>query len=773
MYRIFVKGAVQGVGFRPTVYRIASKLDINGYVRNVGSGEVEIVVDKNAEEFVNLITKNAPVLARIEKVVVEEADITLDRHGFHIIESSESTSNEDLSLPPPDMATCPQCVSELKRREDRRYGFAFISCTDCGARFTVLRKLPFDRNNTSFSEFPLCEECENEYRDMDNRRYYAQTIACKECGPNYQLLMKGRKITGVNGIRKAAEMLDEGKLIAIKGLGGYHIACITDDDVVARLRKLLKRPQQPFAVMARDVECAKKIAFMNDMEEEALQSPQRPILILKKRNKDDLQEVAPGLNTVGVMLPYAPVHHLLFQYMKSELIVMTSANMPGEPMHTDERITHEIKLDGYLTHNLKIENRCDDSVMKIVANRKMFIRRSRGFVPQPINIEARADAVACGAELYNAFCVVKNGNAFMSQYIGDTSKFKTYNEFFKKSLEFFTALLKPEVKAVICDLHPLYNTSNFARELSSKLNARLFQIQHHFAHGLSVMAERKLSRAIAIVCDGTGYGFDGKAWGGEVLLIDFDKLRFQRVGHIKEFALIGYDLAARYPLRVLYSLLYPDVPPEFIEEYACYMKNSEIFNLFEKQMRSKAGIAYSTSAGRVMDAVSALLKICFERTYEGEPAMKLESVAERRQLDIKPKIEVVRENSKFSHVYMHDGFKASACRSHVLEVSPFVHELFEKFIHAHEEKSKLAYEAIAYLADGLSEIALKYARKYDMPVVLSGGVMANSHFVERAVTIFKEHEIDVFLNEKVACGDNGIALGQAYLARCIGDGKNG
>ncbi len=773
MHRIFIKGAVQGVGFRPAVYRIAKKLGLNGYVRNVGSGEVEIVIDGKAGDFIHELKNSLPPLARIDDMTVEETDSKIDHEGFKIVESSDGKKS-GLSLPPPDTAVCELCRAELMSEDDRRHGYPFISCTACGPRFTILRRLPMDRENTSLARFKLCEKCEKEYKSVEDRRYYAQTIACSECGPNYTLITPDRKISGWEGIRKACKMLDHGKILAIKGVGGYHIACITQEDVVKRLRRILKRPQQPFALMVRDMECVKKLVRLKRREEDTLISSQRPIVVLKKRNPRILDHIAPGLDTLGIMLPYAPVHHLLFDSLENDALIMTSANMPGEPMYIDEEIMKNLRVDAYLIHNLKIENRCDDSVIKSIPSGMIFVRRSRGFVPEPIPIESGLDCISTGAELYNSFCVVKEKNAFLSQYIGDTEKFRTYEQFFKPSVEFFFRVLKPEVRAVICDLHPLYNTSRFAEKISKRLKVSLFRVQHHFAHGLSVMAEYNLKEAVAIVCDGTGYGFDGKSWGGEVLSIDFEKNRFMRLGHIEEFALIGGDLAAKYPLRVLYSLLYPGLPERFEEEYSNYLRDGESFQIFERQLKSGIGVSYSSSAGRVMDAVSSLLKICFERTYEGEPAMKLESMAERCDVEFKPEIKKVSEKSAFSSIYVNEDFDANKRSTHVLKVSKFVGDLSERFLDGGEPKSRLAYQAIAYVADGLGEIARKYAEMYDLPIVVSGGVAYNEYFIERLLNIARDHNIRIFFNRKVAAGDNGIALGQAYLSRFLrGDELHG
>ena len=377
MYRITVRGIVQGVGFRPFVYRLAKSMNLKGYVKNTGTGCVEIVIDRNVDEFIRRLKDEKPPIAEIHEVEVEEIP-NLDFNDF-VIEKSGGKKG-GLSLPPPDVALCKFCLEELFDPKNRRYLYPFISCTDCGPRFSVAIKLPYDRENTTFNEFPLCDECQKEYWNVLDRRYYAQSIVCPKCGPNYELIHNDRIIKGLDAIIKTAKLIDEGKMVAIKGIGGYHIACKTDDDVVFKLREKLGRPQQPFAIMARNLEVVRKVAYVSEDEEREMTSYIRPITVLKKKNPEDFFAVAPYLDTIGVMLPYSPLHYILFNYLKSDFIVMTSANKPGEPMYIDDGV-FSLELDAYLRHNLKIHNRVDDSVIKFVGRRRLIIRRSRGFVP--------------------------------------------------------------------------------------------------------------------------------------------------------------------------------------------------------------------------------------------------------------------------------------------------------------------------------------------------------------------------------------------------------
>ncbi|WP_457549456.1 carbamoyltransferase HypF [Archaeoglobus sp.] len=750
MYRITVRGIVQGVGFRPFVYRLAKSMNLKGYVKNTGTGCVEIVIDRNVDEFIRRLKEEKPPIAEIHEVEVEEIS-DLNFNDF-VIEKSGGKKG-GLSLPPPDVALCKFCLKELFDPKNRRYLYPFISCTDCGPRFSVAIKLPYDRENTTFNEFPLCDECQKEFWNVLDRRYYAQSIACPKCGPQYELIYNDKIIKGIDAIIEAAKLIDEGKMIAIKGIGGYHIACKTDDDVVFKLREKLGRPQQPFAVMARNLEVVRKVAYVSEDEEREMTIYIRPITVLKKKNPDEFFAVAPYLDTIGVMLPYSPLHYILFNYLKSDFIVMTSANKPGEPMFIDDGV-FSLELDAYLRHNLKIHNRVDDSVIKFVGRRRLIIRRSRGFVPKVIEIKGCLDGLAVGAELYNSITLVKDGKAIVSQYIGNTSNFRTFNEFFKRTVDFFTNFIDLKPKFIACDLHPLYNTTNFAEKLSRKLNIPLYKVQHHFAHALSVMAERGLDKAVAITVDGVGYGFDGTIWGGEILLIDFERGIFKRVGRLERFRLIGGDLATKYPLRVLFSLLYKAKRLDLLDGYEKHLRKGESFELFESF--HEIGIA-TTSMGRVLDAVSAMLEICFERTYEGEPAMKLESVVEPFECDVKPKIETVIEDSIYSKPYVDEEFSVKSDCVKVIRISDFIANCMEEYLDG-ESKGRIAYKVMKYLAEGFAKIV----RDYDYPVVASGGVCFNSYFIP----LIEEH-VDVYVNEKVACGDNGISFGQAYLGKFL------
>jgi hydrogenase maturation protein HypF len=463
------------------------------------------------------------------------------------------------------------------------------------------------------------------------------------------------------------------------------------------------------------------------------------------------------------MLPYAPVHHILFRYLNADFIVMTSANLPGEPMYIDNGV-FKLPVDAVLRHNLKINNRIDDSVIKFVGRRRMIIRRSRGFVPKAFSFDADVNAIAFGAELYNSIALLKDRKAIVSQYIGNTSNFKTYNEFFKKAVEFFTSFINMDkIDLVICDAHPLYNTSLFAQKFAEEKGAKLVRMQHHFAHAMSVMAEKGLNKAVAIAVDGVGYGFDGSVWGGEVLHIDFEKQDFRRIGRIETIKLIGGDLAAKYPLRVLFSTVYEHLGDYgVLEPYKKYLRKGESFELFAKQLEDNIAVAKASSTGRVLDACSAMLELCFERTYEGEPAMKLEAAVKESDPYYKPDIVSSREKSVYSSPYIADEFTAKEGDVKVLKVSPVICNALERYLNG-EDKGAIAYQILDYLARGLAEIAASAAKAGY--VVMSGGVAFNSYLTPLVEKYLKKEGIKLYVNEQVAAGDNGISFGQLYISK--------
>ncbi|NJE54992.1 carbamoyltransferase HypF [Thermococcus sp. 21S9] len=753
-YRIHVQGIVQAVGFRPFIYRIAHEHNLRGYVKNLGDAGVEIVVEgreEDIEAFIEDIYRKKPPLARVDRLEKKEIPPQgFDR--FYIEKSSKGGSGGD-SIIPPDIAICEDCLRELFDPTNKRYMYPFIVCTNCGPRFTIIEDLPYDRENTTMKEFPMCDFCESEYKDPLNRRYHAEPVCCPVCGPSYRLYTSdGEEITG-DPLRKAAELIDKGYIVAIKGIGGIHLACdATREDVVAELRRRTFRPQKPFAIMADSLETVKSFAYVSNEEEEELTSYRRPIVTLRKREPFPLPEnLAPGLHTIGVMLPYAGTHYILFHWSKTKVYVMTSANYPGMPMVKDnDRAFEELKdvADYFLLHNRKILNRADDSVIRFVDGRRAVIRRSRGFVPLPIEIPFNYRGLAVGAELMNAFGVAKNGKVYPSQYIGNTGKVEVL-EFMREAIEHFKRILRvKEFDLIVADLHPSYNTTKLAMELANELNVELLQVQHHYAHIASVLAEKNLESAVGIAVDGVGYGTDGNTWGGEVLYLGYEDV--ERLAHIDYYPLPGGDLASYYPLRALMGILSKVYSVEELEgviRKCCpkaigSLKYGEVeFSVALNQLAKGINLAYASSTGRVLDALSVLLNVAYRRHYEGEPAMKLESFAMKGKNDLKFEVPVEGELLK-------------------------VEELFVQALDVLEKASPadIAYSVHLALARAFAGVAIEKAKEFGVKdVVMSGGVAYNELIVKTVRKAVEASGLKFHVTTEVPRGDNGINVGQAFL----------
>ncbi|HEX7467331.1 MAG TPA: carbamoyltransferase HypF, partial [Methanobacterium sp.] len=518
--KILVQGIVQGVGFRPTVYRIAKGMNINGYVRNLGN-IVEIVIEgqkHDINEFITNLNENKPPISKISSLTIEWLDHHIDAefNDFKILESSENFSGS--SVIPPDIATCKNCLDEVFKDPDRRNKYPFIACTDCGPRFTVISSIPYDRIRTSMNNFPLCEECEAEYKDPEDRRYHAEATCCPVCGPEV-FLYREKNIESKNPIKKAARLIDSGNILAIKGIGGTHLVVKTTEDYpVNELRKRLGRYNQPFACMSKDVNTIKTFAEVSILEKNVLESRRRPIVVLNKNDNYMLSPiVSPELHNLGVMLPYSALHHLLFSYTNEPAYIMTSANIPGEPMLIENReITSKLNgiADCYLLHNREIVNRCDDSVVRFRGNEMAFIRRSRGYVPEPYDfsdITEDLNVLALGPEIDVTFSLLKDGKCYVSQHIGDTTKYETFR-YLQKAVDHMMAITKTgNIDVVACDLHPMFFTTKLAEEMSKEFESDILRVQHHHAHAAALCVDNDIEEVICIAADGVGYGDDGTA----------------------------------------------------------------------------------------------------------------------------------------------------------------------------------------------------------------------------------------------------------------------
>ncbi len=742
---VVIKGVVQGVGFRPFVYRLAKRFGLRGYIRNLGDS-VEVYVHRESPEFIAALKKEKPPLAEIESIEIIRGE-EKEYSEFSILESSSGKASG--SSLPPDLAICDTCLKEIFDSRDRRYLYPFTVCTDCGPRFSIIEALPYDRTNTSMKSFKLCRHCLDEYTSPESRRFKAEPTACGECGPSYELYRGSEKSNG-NPIRKAAELLEESRILAIKGVGGTHLACLaTSSRAVKEMRRRLGREKKPFAVMVRDIKAARKLVFIGKEEETLLESRERPILLLKKRVSEISELVAPQLHTLGVMLPYAGVHYLLFNYMNSPTLVMSSCNAPGEPMASERKDVLKLGFHDYaLLHNRRIVNRIDDSILRVVRGRRAFIRRSRGYVPGAVSLKRSGpDVLSLGAEENVTACFLVGKKAYLTQYIGKTTSPSTL-EFLEGSVKRMKALSGAyEIEAIACDLHPGFQTTQLAEALAEEQGLELFKIQHHEAHIAGVAAEKGIEEGIGIALDGFGYGYSGEAWGGEIFF--FSGSDFNRAGSMKSFPLIGGDSAVRNPLRITAGLLLGELEEEEVNEAltALGMESFEV-EILLKQWNKNFNVFQCSSFARVLDAVSALLGVCRERTYEGEPAMKLESFAHgvRPELDMPVMFEREGKIEVFNSAKL-----LKACLD---------------YLNSGESREKIAASAQKALATGMAGLAAVKAQDYGVKdIVLSGGVAYNEVVVGEIENVFNQQGLRLSLNENVARGDNGLSLGQSYLAR--------
>ena len=763
--RIRICGIVQGVGFRPFVHRTAIEHSLSGYVLNCGRG-VEIMVtgnDSEIERFLSALQTKNPPLSKIYSI--KTTRVPGKNFRDFMIKTSQKHIGAGSSIIPPDTGICDDCLQELFDPTNRRYLYPFTVCTNCGPRYTTVYDLPYDRGKTTMIDFPLCDACDIEYRSPEDRRYHAQPTCCPACGPKIRLYDRKQELIkeGDGAIKAAAAHLDRGAIVAIKGDGGIHIAAAaTDDAALTTLRKRLGRSGQPFAVMAEHPDVVKEFAVVSQIEEGLLSDCRKPIVILEKGENYTLSEqIAPFLHNIGVMLPYSPIHHLLFHYGIESAYVMTSANLPGLPMAISTREAFSEMngvVDYYLLHNRRIANRTDDSVVRVVGNRQVFIRRSRGYVPEPITLPFTvAPTIGVGAELQSAVAIADDRHAYISQHIGNTEKIETlrYHNEVVCHLEKLTGIT-PVVYA--CDLHPLFNTTKYAEDAVSGSDMPLVRVQHHHAHLASLMADNRLlidSRIIGIALDGVGYGTDGTVWGGEIMEVDYHG--FVRHASLKSQPMPGGDLAAYYPSRMVLGMLYDVLDERALRNLDLWFKYGEDERtVVLRQLAGGINISHTTSMGRVLDAVAALLGICYHRSYEGEPAMKLESVARRGSGSGSgsdagaPTIPVVFSGD-------------------VLDTSQILSGVYELMGGGRYSRADLAYAAEDALARGVADAALRAAAKTGIDVVgLSGGVAYNDHIVRRIRQVIEDTGCVFITHKRVPCGDGGVSLGQAVVAGVAG-----
>ncbi len=758
---IHVTGVVQGIGFRPFIYRLAHRLGLKGYVLNLGDAGVEIVVEGEKERidfFCDAIKKEKPALSRIEKFQIKWTPFAGDFDSFIIRRSSKKKGSPKGAVFPPDIAICNDCRKDIFDKNSRRYNYPLISCTNCGPRFSVIESLPYDRERTSMKEFPLCESCVKEFTDPTTRWLNAQTMACPICGPHVSLYGKnGTLIEAKDSIEVAARLISEGYVLAIKGIGGIHLAVKTsEDEPVLKLRKRRKKSNKPFAVMSANLTTLEKFTIPTSLERKLLSSFQRPIVVLKKRTPPVLpEEISPGLDTIGVMLPYSGIHYLLFKHLDEYALVMTSANQPSEPMFIqNEKAISKLGniVDYFLLHNRQIFQRNDDSVVKIVAQNETFLRRSRGYVPEYISLPFKdINAIGVGPETDVTATIIKSDKAFMSQHIGDVDNLATLDAL-RKTISHFLNLLNPEnIDVICCDLHPNFLTTRYAKELSSEFNCELIPVQHHDAHLKALMVDMKISEPIILIAiDGFGYGaFDEQAWGGEIL--EGDLRSFTRPGSLKPQPMPGGDISTYYPCRMLGSSLYSEIGKDGVRNLLrtyCnqgFKHGNREIDVMLKQLEQNINTPMTTSTGRFLDAVSALLNICQFRTYEGEPAIRLEAIA-REGTPVKLPIEDYIQYKKGRIL---------------LDTSKILLNLV-KLKETGTSIKNIASTAQYVIAKGLSDIAVEIAKEKGIDVIgVSGGVAYNDFIVRTIKENVIQGNIKFIQHKRIPPGDGGISIGQA------------
>lgn len=747
--KIEIKGIVQGVGFRPFIHNLARECHLNGYVLNDTDGvEIEAEGSKpDLNRFLSRIGSSAPPQSRILEMKV----VKVAPQSFQDFTIRESRKKETRTvLVSPDLATCPDCLKELFDPEDRRFNYPFLNCTNCGPRLTIIQDTPYDRKKTTMSAFKMCPDCSQEYHDPQNRRFHAQPNACSVCGPRLTLTdNQGNKLNTKDHILTTTGLLKKGYIIAIKGIGGYHLACdATNKKAVSVLRKRKYREDKPFALMVKDLKTIRRFCYVNPSEAELLQLVQRPIVLLKKKKVDLIApEVAPLQKNFGVMLPYSPLHHLLLRD-SNLILVMTSGNQSDEPIaYEDEEAFGRLKkiADYFLSHNREIHRRCDDSVTRVFSGKEMVLRRGRGYVPLPINVDLKfkEHILAAGAQLKNTFCLARDSFAFPSTHIGDLENYETL-DFYSKEIERFKKLCSVKPEVVAYDMHPEYLSTKYALSLP---DIRKIPIQHHYAHIASCMAENKISqKVIGVAFDGTGYGEDKNVWGGEFLLADLQS--FQRMAHFKYVSMPGGEAAIKHPWMMAVSYLCTCYGGDFLNLDLEFVRKIDFSRceIIRKMLDQKVNLFLTSSAGRLFDSVSVLLNFREKTNYEGQPAIELEFWAEE---NIKGKYdyEISRENDLY------------LIRPELI-IKGVVNDLIKK-----QRKSKISARFHNTMAQIINEVCSKLRKEYDLnSVCLSGGVFQNMFLLNRAYALLSKNKFRVYTHHLVPPNDGGISLGQAVIA---------
>ena len=748
--RLEINGIVQGVGFRPFVYQLANQYNLKGEVANTSSG-VSIHLEgnrQNIESFFRDISEKKPPLAHITEIDLFDEPVC-DHQAFTIVDSREQSVMTTLISP--DVSVCDDCRYELFDIHDRRFGYPFINCTNCGPRYTIINDIPYDRPKTSMKSFKMCPICQAEYDDPENRRFHAQPNACAKCGPHIDLYDNTRqKIATPKPLEKTVELIKQGCIIAIKGLGGFHLAVDAENDqAVANLRKRKHREEKPFALMSLDVESVQRYAKVEPEEGKLLKSPQRPIVLLKKSEPNSIsKEVAPHNRYFGAMLPYTPLHYLLLSRGFTAL-VMTSGNLREEPIAIDNDDAFERLFgiaDYFLIHNRDIYLRSDDSIVRKAGGAIRFIRRSRGYVPVPVFLNKKVPPIlACGAELKNTVCLTKGNQTFLSQHIGDLENLATY-DFFKLTIRHMQRILNVHPEIVAFDLHPDYLSTRFAEEMES---INKIQVQHHHAHIVSAMAENRIDGpVIGLSFDGTGYGTDGTIWGGEVLMAETH--RFTRAAHLSYTPMPGSTAAIKEPWRMAVSYLYDALGQDFWNLDLPVLKAIEAdkVKIIVDMVRKKINSPLTSSLGRLFDGIAAITGIRYMVAFEGQAAMELEMLAA----------------DKVSDIYDYEWITTEG---HKILTRPIIQGVVNDMVNGIHPSviSRKFHQTLIQMFSDLCAVIRKESGLNR--VVLSGGVFQNSLLLTGLIKSLEEKNFQVFTHSKVPANDGGICLGQAMVAAAV------
>ena len=761
-----IHGTVQGVGFRPFVYQLAQRLHLAGFVLNTTDGvliEAE-GTDAALAAFLHDLVNNPPPLAEVAGVSVNEVNVQ-EETGFVIRDSVEQEFEGVLVSP--DVATCDDCRREVLDPANRRYGYPFTNCTNCGPRYSIIEAVPYDRPRTTMRDFHMCADCQAEYDDPANRRFHAQPNACPNCGPRLTLVERngaaitvpasdpGKQTNDLDVIREVRRRLREGEIVAIKGLGGFHLACDAEnDEAVFRLRNGKRRSDKPFALMAADLRAVESFCHVSDEDREVLLNARHPIVILPRRPGSRISPaVAPGNNTLGVMLPYTPLHTLLFidsTEMPSVFtaLVMTSGNLSEEPIVTsnEEALLRLGKVaDAFLLHDRRIHMRVDDSVVRVAQGKPRVLRRARGYVPAVVNLaRPAAEILACGPELKNTFCLTRGRQAVLSQHIGDMENYETLL-FFEETLANLKTLFRIEPRAIACDLHPGYLSTHYALK---QVGLPKLSVQHHHAHIASCMAENGLDgKVIGVAFDGTGYGTDGKIWGGEFLVADFDK--FERRAHLKYIPLAGGDAAVRQPWRAALAYLLETYGNDLPDHLSLWKEvNAKELALVRKMIERGINTVATSSCGRLFDAVASILGLRHEINFEGQAAIELEMAAQEGIEDFYP-------------------FQIDPDEPWEIDVRPVIESTVID-LEQGEPKGTIAARFHNTLSVIVAEVCRKLRERENLNrVCLSGGSFQNMLLLNRTFSALTENGFEVYLHQRVPPNDGGIALGQAVVADAL------